>query len=121
MIESEIETKEQLLAKGRELAVSIETQTQRCTRALENREEYRRLETLQTKWQAFEQEAIAAGINIEKEFGDKLATLRPHVLKVSPVQRRTLNAYQLHVIGSRQPERNQEKPKDPNMPLENWP
>jgi hypothetical protein len=120
---SEAKTTEQLLQNGRELAALIETQTERCTHALQNREEFRRLEQLQTKWQAWEQQAVAAGIDMEKEFGkQKLELLRPVAVKVSPFprQRRTLNAYELHVLGSR-PERNQEKPKDPNMPLSDWP
>lgn len=124
MSEPEAKTKEQLLQDGRDLAASIEIQIKRCTVALDNREESRRLEQLQTKWQAWEQQAVAAGIDMEKEFGkQKLELLRPVAVNMNPFprQRRTLNPYELHVIRSRQPERNQEKPKDPNMPLSDWP
>ncbi len=113
MSKLEPKTKERLLTVGRELAALIETQTQRCAQVLQNREEYRRLESLKTKWEAWEQEAKAAGIDVEQEFGEKLKILRPLVLKVNPFQRRTLNAFEAHVIGSRQPE--SLRPSDPNI------
>ena len=121
---SELETKDEILTAGRQLAASIEAQTERCIHALQNREESRRLETLKAKWVTWEQSATAAGIDVIKEFGkEKLELFRPLIVKVSPFQRqrRVLGVPELHAIGSRQPERNQEQTKPSTMSLENWP
>jgi hypothetical protein len=106
---------DEVLKEGLALAALIEKQIQRCSFALENRQEFRRLEQLQAKWQAWELQANEAGIDLVKEFGEKLKIVRPIVLKVNPFQRqhRTLNAYELHAIGSRQPQPSQ--PSNPHI------
>lgn len=114
------ETKEQCLARGSELADKIKTQTARCTVALSNRDEARRLESLQRDFVEWEISATAAGINLQKEFGEQLKVLRPAPPVLPPFNLRgILTAEDLWNIETERLE--QRKRKDSSMALEDWP
>ena len=89
------QSRDDLLAQGRKLEAIVLAQTDRCYRAPHNKQEAARLDALKAKWLSFEREALAAGIDVKKEFGDKLPWLRPVPSRIVDersyrVQRRTL-------------------------------
>jgi hypothetical protein len=76
------EQRADMLKRGRDLAEKVLHQTDRCYRAVFNKQESARLDALQEQWRVFECEALAAGVDVTKEFADKLPWLRRFPVKV---------------------------------------
>jgi hypothetical protein len=93
------EQRADVLRRGHELAEKVLHQTDRCYRAVFNKEESARLDALQEKWRVFEIEALAAGIDVQKEFADKLAWLRRCPVKIDLARvRKTLSVPALNIL-----------------------
>jgi hypothetical protein len=90
------EQRADVLKRGRELAEKVLHQTDRCYRAVFNKQEAAQLDSLQEKWRVFECEALAVGIDVSKEFADKLPWLRRVPSRITDerayrIKRRTLS------------------------------
>jgi hypothetical protein len=93
------EQRADVLKRGCELAEKVLHQTDRCYRAVFNKQESARLDALQEKWRVFEIEALAVGIDVRKEFADKLPWLRRFPVKVDLSRlRRTMSVPELRIM-----------------------
>jgi len=93
------EQRAEVLKRGRELAEIVLHQTDRCYRALNNKQEAARLDSLQEKWRVFEVEALTAGVDLQREFGDKLPWLRRCPVKIDLARlRKTMSVPELRIM-----------------------